>query len=170
MLKGQIALIPHPKNWFQRAIEIVTRSPVHHCIVCYDDDDNVASAEIPRVVSRPASAWPDAVWSHFELTDAQASDIANFAKAQIGKKYSLIDDLLIAVSIVTKTKTPHWIQDRLMDSGQWQCAELADASLLAGNVNVFRDGRPACAVYPGSFIATFRANGWWPSYLDTASR
>ena len=66
------------------------------------------------------------------------------------------------MAILTKQSTPHWLTRILMDNGRWQCAELADASLLAGGINVFTDGRPPCAVYPGSFVPYFREHGWLP--------
>lgn len=159
-LAGQIALIPDGKRWFQRLIQWVTRSPVHHCVVAISDTECV-SAEIQGVIIRPVSHFPKAVWSRFAITDPQRHDIVRFATAQIGKPYALLDDLLIGVALVTRTNTPHWIQDKLMSDDKWQCAELTDAALLAGGINLFPGGRPACAVYPGSFLPLFREHGWW---------
>lgn len=157
---GQIALIPHATNLWQRIIQWVTRSPVHHVIIALNDDFCV-SAEIPVVRIRPVAHFPNAVWSHFDLSAAQQSQISRFALHQLNKPYSILDDLLIGLTLfLSKTLTPDSLWSRLQDDNQWQCAELADASLLAGGVNLFDPTRPACAVYPGSFVPYFQSHGW----------
>lgn len=160
-LRGQIALIPHGINIWQKLIELVTNAPVHHCVVAISETECV-SAEINGVRIRPISDFPHAIWSHFELTDPQRYDIARFALKQIGKPYALVDDLLIGIALLLKSHVPDWIVDKINDDGHWQCAELADASLLAGGISAIEPGRPPCVVFPGSFMPYFKAHGWWP--------
>ena len=57
---------------------------------------------------------------------------------------------------------------KIGDDGRWQCAELADASLLAGGISAIADDRAPCVAYPGSFIPWFKKNGWWT--LDETDR
>lgn len=157
---GQIGLVPHAHNFWQRLIQWVTRSPVHHVVIGVGGGVCV-SAELPVVRLRPVGWFPDAVWSQIDMTPVQASQVAKFALHQLGKPYSLLDDFLIGVTLIlSKNWTPEWLWSRLQDDNQWQCAELADAALLAGGVNLFSSDRPACAVYPGSFVPYFVEHGW----------
>ena len=160
-LTGQAALIPDGTKPFQRLISAVTGSPMHHVVVAISNHLCV-SAEIDGVRLRPVRYFPNAVWSQFRHTRRQRADIALFAFLQVGKPYALFDVILIGVAILTKTRTPQWLVDRLMNSDRWQCAELADASLQAGGVKLFTDGRPPCAVYPGSFVPYWTEQGWMP--------
>lgn len=162
MRAGQLGLIPHATNPFQLAIELVTRSPVHHVITAVDEDI-VVSAEIPHVRYRPTTHFPDAIWSDFDLTDQQRNKIITFADAQIGKPYALGDDLLIGIALLTRAHTPLWIRHHLNNDHHWQCAELADAAYWHAGINLFHDDRPAAAVYPGSFIPIWKDYGWWPA-------
>lgn len=158
---GQIGLVPHPVNIWQRIIEGVTRAPVHHCIIAISENLCV-SAEIPRVRTRPISAFPKAIWSRFDLTDEQRENIADFAFDQIGKKYALVDDILIGLCLLFRENMPRWMVRRIMSQQRWQCAELADASLLSVRISAIADDRPPCVVFPGSFIPYFKLHGWWP--------
>lgn len=157
---GQIALIPDGQNFVQKLIQFITRSPVHHVVVAVSDKFCV-SAEMEGVRLRPISHFPNAIWSDFALTARQRRNIIGFALEQLGKPYAILDDIFIGISIITKSRTPQWIVQTVLNSDRWQCAELADASLLAGGIRLFRDGRPPRAVYPGSFIPTFKRRGWW---------
>lgn len=162
---GQLGLVPHAANLAQHMIEWVTRAPVHHVIVAIDETTCV-SPEMPKVRTRPVSHFPDAVWSEFDLTVAQRRKITGFVTAQVGKPYSLLDDLLIGIALITREQTPTWIESRLNDDDQWQCAELADAAYQHAGIHLFTDGRPPAAVYPGSFLPIFEAAGWWPRRLS----
>lgn len=158
---GQIALIPHGTNLWQKLIELVTRAPVHHVIIAISETECV-SAEIRGVRIRPIAHFPHAIWSNFDMTEPQRRDIVKFTNAQIGKKYALLDDLLIGIALLMKEHVPDWIVDRINDDGHWQCAELADASLLHGGISAVNAHVPPCVVFPGSFVPYFQAHGWWP--------
>lgn len=158
-LTGQVGLVPDGKKPFQRLISHVTGSPMHHTVVAISNRSCV-SAELDGVRLRPISHFPNAVWSRFRYTGRQRHDIATFTLQQVGKPYALLDVLLIGVAITTKRDTPRWLTRHLMDTDRWQCAELADAALLSAGVNLFTDGRPPCAVYPGSFVPYWEEHGW----------
>lgn len=162
---GQIALIPHGANICQKLIELVTRAPVHHVIVAISENECV-SAEIPRVRTRPISKFPHAIWSQFDLDDDERYEIAEFAFRQIGKKYALMDDILIGIALLMRERMPRWIVAKVSSDNRWQCAELADASLLAAGKSAIADDRPPCVVFPGSFIPYFKLHGWWPKVYN----
>jgi hypothetical protein len=158
---GQIGLIPDPKSWVQREIATITRSNVHHIIVCVSDT-HIVEAMPGGVQYNLLTNYDNAIWSDFDLTPEQAQGTADFAISAINTPYNWLDDVLIGLSCETGLDLPKIVSDRL-DSGEfYQCAQLADASLTkGGHFTVFDDGRPPGLVYPGSFEAMFRDRGWW---------
>lgn len=161
--RGQIGLIPHGVNWFQRTIEAVTHSPVHH-VVTATGDGRVISPEIPTVRYRPAEHFPDAVWSAFPLTTAQADRVVTYGESQIGKRYALGDDLLIGLELELGVHAPTWLSRLIAGDGRWQCAELADVEYRRAGCTLFPDRSPA-SVFPGSFVPIWKSHGWWPAEL-----
>ena len=160
MSKGQIGIVS-TTGFMSWLIRIVTRSDVNHAVVDLGDG-TIASAEPGGVRLRLHDHFPNTIWSHFEESPEQASSVTTFAREQLGTKYAYFDDLLIGIAQITGVRTPNWIQRRLASNDSYECAELADASLQAGGVHVFTDGRVPSAVFPGDFEPIFKARGWWP--------
>lgn len=163
---GQIGLIYDRKgthrSFVAKAIDWVTRSPVHHVIVCVSEDHCVEAQPGGAVLS-PLSKWPNAVWSNFPLTPAQAEGTAQWAIDHIGTPYGFLDDAAIGIGLLLN----HWagfeLQRFLSSDHSLQCAQLADAALTkGGKFKVFDDNRLDGAVYPGSFVPLFKKYGWWP--------
>lgn len=161
MLTGQIGLIPHPHGWVEHAIETVTRAPVHHVVVAITETLVIGADPAGATVHR-VSDYPDAVWSHFGLTDQQRHAIVVWASAHVGTPYSFLDDAAIGIALLSGIPTPRWVQERLSSDRHLQCAQLADAAYLAAGLHLFDDGRLPGAVYPGSFIPIWQQHGWWP--------
>lgn len=158
---GQIGLIPDPKSWVQREIATITRSNVHHIIVCVSST-HIVEAMPNGVQYSLLTEYDNAIWSDFDLTDEQAQGTADFAISAIGTPYNWLDDVLIGLSCETGAELPKLIRDRLDTGEYYQCAQLADASLTkGGHFTVFDDGRPPGLVYPGSFEHMYRERGWW---------
>lgn len=164
MITGQLGLIPHASNPFQWLIQIITRSPVHHVVVAVSETECVG-AESPVAILRPVTHFPNAVWSNFDLTGRQQRLITKYANNAIGTKYGWLDDLAIAIALITRRQTPAWLTRYIASTKRTQCAELADAAYRAAGIHLFRDGRPPSAVYPGSFVGIYKDFGWWPKGL-----
>jgi hypothetical protein len=155
---GQVALV-HQTGFWPFIISTVTRSSWNHMLTAINATECV-SAGPHGVQRRHIGDFPGAVWSEFPETALARHKVAAFALAQIGKPYAYLDDFLIGVGLLTRSKAPAWLLTRLRSTKRWECAELADAALQHGGVNVFTDGRPWGAVYPGSFEQVFHDYGW----------
>lgn len=165
---GQVALV-HSTGFWPAVISIVTHSHFNHMITGISPTA-VVSAERQGVIRRHVSDFPGAVWSEFPETILAEHKVAEYAISQIGKPYAFLDDFFIGVALITRQHAPGWLMRRLRSGKRWECAELADAALQHGGVNVFHDGRPWGAVYPGSFEPVFRDYGWLPGPDDVVPR
>lgn len=162
-LVGQIGLIPGADSVVDWVIQKVTKSPVHHVVVCVSASECIG-AEPGGARIRPLTDFPDAIWSNFAFTPRQRSGVSRWAYAHEGTPYSIVDDLVIGIALLTGVNTPRWVRARLDRSDRMICSQLADAALtLGGGVQVFTDDREPGAVYPGSFVPYFKEHGWWPS-------
>lgn len=157
-ITGQVALV-HQTGFWPFIITTVTGSYFNHMITGISPTE-VISAAGNGVTKRHVSDFPGAVWSEFPETHLATDKVVAYAKAQLGKPYAYADDLLIGIGLLTRYHAPTWLLKHLRSPNRWECAELADAALQHGGVNVFHDGRPYGAVYPGSFEPVFRDNGW----------
>lgn len=156
---GQIGLVPHPVRFWPRVIAWATHSTVYHSVLAVDNTRAV-SAEPGGAVFRPLNFWPDTIWSQFELTPEQREDIADWAVAHIGTAYNFLDDLAIGLAMVFGIHTPKWIQRYLSSDYTMECAQLCCQAYTEAGIDLFTDGRPPGAVYPGSFEPVFRTHGW----------
>jgi len=161
MITAQIGLIPHATNPFQWLIQTITRSPVHHCVIAISETECVG-AEAPVAIVRLVTHWPTIIWSAFDLNARQQRLIAGWANNAVGTKYGWLDDLAIAIALITRKQTPLWLTRYITSTKRLQCAELVDMAYRAAGIHLFRDGRPPSAVYPGSFVPLFKDFGWWP--------
>jgi hypothetical protein len=158
---GQVGLY-HQTGFWPWVISTVTGSYWNHMVTGINATE-CASAQGNGVQRHQISDYPGMVWSEFPETQLARHKVAQFAADQLGKPYAYLDDFLIGIGLLTRSKTPTWILKRLRSGQRWECASLADAALQHGGVNVFTDGRPYGAVYPGSFEQVFRDYGWLPA-------
>lgn len=156
---GQIGLIPHPQSLMEHAIQIVTESTVHHVVIATSDTLCVG-AEPGGAKERPQSDFADAIWSNFNLTDAQTALIVSYAHDHIGTPYGYFTDAAIAASLILHYKTPKWIAGYLSSDYVLECAQLADSAYASAGIHLFTDGRLPGTVYPGSFEPIFESHGW----------
>ena len=159
---GQVAVIPGSSSLITWAVCLITGSHCGHMIIKTSDTKCVSTdANANEVREHLLTDFPDAAWSEFPLTDAQAHASALYALSQVGKPYAYLDDALIGVERIFRFRFPDWVRRRFADDGQWQCAQLADACMAAANQNVFKDGRKLGDVYPGSYEQAFIDRGWY---------
>lgn len=165
---GQVGIIPGADNFAGWAVCRITGSHSRHMVVRISDTHCVsadAELDVHRVTVRPLTDYPTAIWSKFDLTPGQQAAIVAYALAQVGKPYAYLDDALIAAERIGRFRFPEWVRQRFQDDGQWQCAQLADACLAAGNVPVFDDGRMIGDVFPGSYEQEFVRRRWYTAFL-----
>lgn len=158
-LAGQIGLVPHPVAFWPRAIAWVTRSTVFHTVLAFDDV-RCLSAEPGGAVVRSVTAWPDVIWSRFELTDEQLDDIVDWGIAHWGVPYGFFTDVAVALALLLGWSTPRWVARYLSTDQVMNCSQLCDSAYLAAGIHLFDDGRLPSAVYPGSFVPLFKERGW----------
>lgn len=155
---GQVGVVRHGTSWVARGISWVTRSPAFHVVVGVGDG-NCIGAEPGGARVRPVDYWTGAVWSRFEMSAKQADLVARFALQHEGAPYAFFDDALIGLRYTAGLKAPDWLLRHLSADRQWMCSELADASLMAGGINLW-PGRWACDVAPGDFLDEWVRRGW----------
>jgi hypothetical protein len=159
---GQVAVIPGSSSFVTWAVCKITGSHCGHMIIKVSDTECVsADADVNEVRVHPLTDFGNAVWSKFDMTTEQSLAAVSYAMAQVGKPYAYLDDGLIGLERIFRFRFPDWVRQRFQDDGQWQCAQLADASLAAAKVNVFKDGRMVGDVYPGSYEQLFVDRGWY---------
>lgn len=158
---GQIGLTTEPQGIVGRAVEWVTKSKVHHVVICISDTEVIEAAPGGARI-RPLDYRDDYVWSNFDMTPEQAQACADWARAREGRPYSFINGFFIGVYCMFGIEFPRFITERFSTDKSYQCAQLADAALTLGaGIEVFNDGRLFGAVYPGSLEILFKERGWW---------
>lgn len=155
---GQITIVRSTGFW-PFIIRAVTASHWSHNTIIISDTECV-SAEGSGVKIMKRSDFPDSVTSDFILTDREQLAIKAFALGQVGKRYGYLTDFWIGIALITKAKTPRWIERILSNKSTWECAQLCDAAYTYAGIHLFRDDRPTGAVYPGSLAKIFVSYGW----------
>lgn len=159
-LAGQVGLIPGASGWVTYLICRITGSHCGHTILITGPNECV-SADPDGVHVRPLTDFGNYVPTKFPMTDDQRAQIVAYAKAQAGKPYSFADDALIGLERIFGFRFPNWVRARFASDHQFQCAQLCDASLKAGGVEAFDDGRMTGDVFPGSFEELCIERGWY---------
>jgi hypothetical protein len=165
---GQIGLVTSSGFW-SALIRYGTHSTINHSITDVGDvwhkgvfyPDSVVSAEGSGVKLMPKSAFPNAVWSEFDLTPAQQLKIKSFLLNAVDKPYSYLSDILIGIALITHLPVTRWFDRYLISSNHFQCADLCDSAYHAAGIRLFEDVIPS-AVYPGMFVPIWVDAGWLP--------
>lgn len=160
MPAGEIGLV-HSKGRTPWMIRLITGSHWSHVIVGINDRQ-VVSAEPGGVIVRPVSDYPDAVWSHLDLTHQQRQLIAFWAitYAQARVQYSWLAYYAAGLAALLKGHAPTWLDDLVGRTDKVICSQLADRVLQRVGINLFQDNRPRGAVTPASFGRIFYERGW----------
>lgn len=160
---GQI-WIGATNGWAAPIIRWVTRSPVNHVKVGLNDNLDIG-AEPGGARIRLQRDYQGGYWSRLDLTDEQRAQIVALATELENTPYNWYDDLLIPLVIWLDKRGiayPKWLQRHISTVATLQCAQLADLVYETADIHIFNDGRVPGAVYPGSFVAIFKAHGWMP--------
>jgi uncharacterized protein YycO len=150
---GDIGVVSSP-GWVAAAIRWITRAPVNHAFI-YTGNNRIVEGWQTGV--RTNDVYGHAQWLtnlSTSLTDSQRLGIVLYAKQQLGKKYSWLDDAAIGLADLFGW-IPKWLRRRLSSNATFQCAQLCDAAYRTVGVRLFTDHRPPGAVSPGDL---WRAN------------
>lgn len=162
---GQIGIIPGADTFLSYGICKMTGSHSRHAIIGVGgtsavsaDPDGVHLIDYEAMVR--TGDYPKVLWSNFDQTWTQAARVAQFALNQVGKPYAFWDDALIALERIFHHRAPEHLRKFLEDDGQWQCAELATASMAAGGTIVFPDDDLIGDAAPGDYEALYIRKHW----------
>jgi hypothetical protein len=166
---AQLALVAGKgfNGWLIRTVQTLAGEPPEAAkfthILLAESPDVVISCEPTGVKRMPVSAFPDAVWSHFKLTQWQQDQITEYAGDQVGKPYDRLGYIWAGIAILLKMKPdqspPHFIERRLAQHKSWICSQLCDAAYSRARIHFFK-GRLNGAIVPASFAPIWEANGW----------
>lgn len=158
---GQIGLTTEAGNFIEHMVEWVTKSSVHHVVICVSETECVGAYPSGAKV-KPIDYRKDIMWSQFPLTPEQAQNCANWARAREGRPYSFVNGFFIGVSHLFGIHFPLFITKRFSTDRDYNCSQLADAALTHGaGIKVFDDGRLSGSVAPGDLEQLFKDKGWW---------
>jgi hypothetical protein len=136
-------------------IRMATSSKVNHAGI-YLGNNLVLEAEPSGAVIRELNnRYPNAVWSHFNLTAAERIDIVKAAKARRGTKYGYGTILVLALVNVFGWTAPNWLIKIMQKTKRMVCSQLADQIYLDANKHIFKDGRIPGLVTPGNLLDRF---------------
>lgn len=160
MITGQVGLVPAAPNWASWIVEWASKSSYTHMVVAISETHCV-SAEPGGARVRPISFYPDGVvWSRFPMWPWQRRRSVRYALSRVGTPYAHMDYWAVGLALVTRSRTPEWLQAYIADTDRLICSQLCDLALQAAGIHVFFDERPAGAVIPASFGKVFVARGW----------
>ena len=164
MLAGQVGLCLDGTAFWPRTVEKVTHSRAHHVVVAFTETECI-SAQPGGARFRPVSDFPNAVWSRFEMTDAQRWQIRSLAYQYRNTPYNYAGFLLIGAQYGAGLTIPPWMARAVSQNKRMECAQLADFLLSAAGVSVFEDGREPGLMDPGMWEKKFAEREWVPPRL-----
>jgi hypothetical protein len=135
-------------------VETFEGSKAFHCVVAISETEAIG-AEPGGAKIRPIDYWPNAVWTEFDLTDAQRQGIADWARAREGRPYAYLDIAVLAVHLKTGWPIPNWLGWWMSLDVAYICSELAACALAYG-----AGLKPFGKRWPGTVTP-----GDWYSYL-----
>jgi len=160
---AQIWIGPTP-GFVGWAIRTITGSTVNHAKIAITDDLDIG-AEPHGARIRRQRDYEGGYWSRFAFDDDQRKLIVKMATMLENTGYNYVDDALIPLTRWFDRhgiEYPNWLKRHISSTRTLQCAQLVDLAYSLSGVQLFDDGRLPGSVYPGSFEALFRHNGWMP--------
>jgi hypothetical protein len=123
-------------------------SDFHHAFLVLDNGE-ILEAEPggARIVPLSNYDGTNAVYSDWDLTDAQRADLVAAARPLVGTPYSWLDYLSLA--LVRFRIRPEWLKRYVADTGHLICSQLCDLVYLRAGLHMFQDGRDPMDVTPG---------------------
>jgi hypothetical protein len=157
MITGQIGLRMHGTTLVTKLIEWDTNSATHHVVVAISKTWCV-SAEPGGVRLRRIDHYPELIWSHFGLTDAQIAKIIDAALASVGLPYNLAVFPVLLAHRLTHLPIPMMVVSWLSFRRNVDCSQMADDIYTAAGIHLFN--HPPALVTPADFETYFREMGW----------
>lgn len=121
-----------------------------HAFVVIDDDWAVEARPWRSGFVKYRERWPEAVFSHLELTPRDRDNIALHAMTLVNRTYNWLDYL--ALALAAAHIRPKWLRKYIGDSGHLICSQLVDLAYLNAGVHLFDDGRLPMDVTPGDLL------------------
>lgn len=131
------------------AIRLGTRSYVNHAFV-FVSDDQIVEAQPGGALLSPASKYPDAVVSKFDLDPVQKLAIFQHAMKVKGTPYNFLD--IAAITLMTFGLRYKWLQRRAQRPDRLICSQLVDRVYHEAGIQLYDDGRPDGLVTPGDLF------------------
>lgn len=134
------------RGFVEIMIEVMCLSSYYHAGI-YIGDGKVIEAASNGVREANLSEYnpQSLLWSQRKLSALQRRKICLYAKDQIGKPYSFID--LVALALSRWHITPAWVWNRLSRSDRVICSQLVANSYFAAGINLV--DKPRCRITPG---------------------
>lgn len=138
-------------GWFARKIREFTRSGVNHSGV-YVGLDYLVEAQPGGAKLTRLSAYPQAIWSTFNLSRPQRGRVATAALGLVGTPYNFVDIGAQWAVRALGWHAPKWALRRLSTPKRLQCAQLVDLAYERAGIRLFPDGRPQGLVAPSDLL------------------
>lgn len=152
---GDFFVTPTGGDWFHRliakAIQWDTDSPYNHAGI-YVGNGKIMEARPGGAGLNFVDTYDGMVWSHFDLTAAERSDIVAAALECAGKPYGWLDIAAIALAqkrLGATVDSETWWVKRVSNIDTLICSQLVDLCYGDAGVHLFNDGRLPGLVSPG---------------------
>lgn len=96
----------------------------------------------------------NAIYSTWDLTDAQREAIVREARPLVGTPYSVLDYLSLAAHRL-HIPAPH-LRRYIADSGHMLCSQMVDEVYLRAGLHMYQDQRWSGDVTPGDLVAALK--------------
>lgn len=157
-LTGQIGIITNAAKWsIGWWVEKITHSPAHHTIIAISDTLCV-SAEPGGVRYRNINEYGDRIiWTQYNYTLAEATNIAWFADGHIGLDYNIRAFIALGIQHLTRLRIPQWLATHLTSRHRVTCSQLATDILRATNIHPIPN---TPVVAPSDWYDLAQQQGW----------
>jgi hypothetical protein len=156
---GQIGLV-RTRGFFAWFYCFFGRSPVSHVVVGLPGGKCIG-AEPGGVRVRDIAEYDEIVWSEFDLSTREKYLITRYVREKLTTPYSYLTVFFLALEVVSRIRTPTWIERYLSTEYAFECAQLAHAAYLAAGKDLLGEpDRLPGRVRPDLFVPVFRRLGW----------
>jgi hypothetical protein len=138
-------------GWVGRVIRLCTHSTVNHAGI-YIGGGMTVEGQPKGAGVGCTSDYPNAIWSHMELTVIQRGRLVDAARKVEGTPYNFLDIAAQLLVRVFRWHAPKFVLNRLSRPDRLQCAQLVDWCYHLAGVELFPDGRPTGLVAPSDLL------------------